>query len=88
MSETVFCYSCWKRHPREVVVLVQSKGVKRWRCLRSIVESRSSRDRRDAFVRSVTELNRSIGLRRAMQGLLRPVFELFNGTPRRLEERP
>lgn len=86
MSDTVFCCSCWKRHPREVVVLVQSKGVKRWRCLRSIVESRRSRDQRDAFVRSVTELNRSIGLRKAMQWLLRPVLQLFSGTPGRLEE--
>lgn len=87
MSDTVFCYSCRKHHPRENVVQVQSKGVKRWRCLRSLVENRKGRDRCDAFRKSTTERNRSTGLRKAMHSLLRPVLELFRGMPWRPEER-
>lgn len=88
MSDTVFCFTCRKLHPREVVVMVQSKGVTRWRCLRSIIESGRSRDQRDALARSVIGLNhRSTGLRTAMQSLLRPLLELFSGAPGRLEER-
>ena len=69
--------------------MVQSKGVKRWRCMRSIIESGRSRDQRDAFVRTVIGLNhRSIGLGKAMQSLLRPVLDFFSGTPGRLEEQP
>ena len=79
MSDTVFCYSCRKHHPRAEVTLVQSKGVKRWRCLRSIAESQKSRDQRDAFGKAVTEFNRSMSRGKSAHELPRPVLELFSG---------
>lgn len=89
MSDTVFCYSCRKYHARAEVTLVQSKGVKRWRCLKSIAESQKSRDQRDAYGRAITELNRATGLRKATHTLPRSVLELFGSacgeSPPRLE---
>lgn len=77
MPDTVFCYACRKHHPREEVIQVESKGVKRWRCRRSIVESRKSREQRDAFGRAVTELNQALNPHGATHRLPRPVLELF-----------
>lgn len=85
MSDTVFCYSCRKHHPKDEMTLVQSKGVTRWRCLKSIAESRKSSDQRDAFGRAVTELNRSISLRKGMYPLPRPVLELMGPAPSHFE---
>jgi hypothetical protein len=35
------------------------KGLKRWRCIKSIEATRKSRAEREAFGRSVTEMNKS-----------------------------
>ena len=77
MTDTVFCYSCRKYHAREEVTLVQSKGVKRWRCLKSIAESRKSRDQRDLFGKETSALNQAIRQRQSPHSLPRPVLELF-----------
>ena len=77
MTDTVFCYSCRKYHARDEVTLVQSKGVKRWRCLKSIAESRKSRDQRDLFGKETTALNQAIRRRQSAPSLPRPVHELF-----------
>ena len=85
MTDTVFCYSCRKHHPKEEMVLVQSKGVRRWRCLKSIAESQKSRDQRDAFGRAITDLNRSISLRKGIHPLPRPVLEVIRDSSGRVE---
>jgi hypothetical protein len=77
MTDTVFCYSCRKHHARAEVTLVQSKGVKRWRCLKSIAESRKSRDQRDIFGKETTAQNQAIRQRQSPHSLPRPVLELF-----------
>ena len=79
MSDTVFCYSCRKHHPLAEVTLVFSKGVKRWRCRRSIAESQKNRDQRDAFGKAITEFNRAMSHGKSTHSLPRPVLELFGG---------
>ena len=81
MTDTVFCYYCRKHHPAAEVTLVESRGVKRWRCLKSIAYGKKSRDQRDAFGKSVSELNRSICLSSSIRSLPRPVLEVFRSTP-------
>lgn len=49
MPDAVFCYSCRNYHPKEEMVVVVSKNVQRWRCLKSIAESRISRDQREVL---------------------------------------
>ena len=80
MADTVFCYSCRKHHPLAEVTLVHSKGVKRWRCRRSIAESQKSRDQRDAFGKAMTEFNRAMNMGKSTHSLPRPVLELFGGS--------
>ena len=77
MLDKVYCYHCRSYHALGEVRLVESKRGKRWRCLKSIVSSQASREQRDAFGRSVSELNRLIGLDRARRSLPYPVKELF-----------
>ena len=77
MLDKVYCYHCRRYHAPDEVTLVQSKSGKRWRCLKSIASSQASREQRDAFCRSVSELNRLIGLDRARRSLPYPVKELF-----------
>ncbi len=77
MTDTIFCYSCRKHHARDEVTRVQSKGVKRWRCLKSIAESRKSRDQRDLFGKETSALNQEIRQRPSAHSLPRPVLELF-----------
>ena len=79
MFDTVFCYSCRKHHPLTEVTLVFSKGVKRWRCRKSIAESQKSRDQRDAFGKAITEFNRAMSRGKSAHALPRPVLELFGG---------
>ena len=61
MSDTVFCYHCRREHARADVVQVDTRGVKRWRCRRSLAAGRRSVGERDAFGRAVSELNRWCG---------------------------
>ncbi len=77
MVDKVYCYHCRSYHAQDEVRLVQNKSGKRWRCLKSIACSQASREQRDAFGRSVSELNRLIGLDRARRSLPYPVKELF-----------
>ena len=75
MSDTVFCYHCRREHARADVVQVDTRGVKRWRCRRSIALSRASAAARDAFGRAVSEVN---GALRSARPLPHPVRELLN----------
>ena len=58
MSDTVFCYHCRRQHARADVVQVETRGVKRWRCRRSLVLGQRSVGERDAFGKAVSERNR------------------------------
>lgn len=77
MSESVYCYHCRRHHPRSEVVLVESRGVKRWRCRQSLALGRRSVDQRDAFGRAVSEANRRAAAVETLKPLPRPVLELM-----------
>lgn len=77
MMDKVFCYHCRAYHPPSEVRQVQSNGIKRWRCLKSIASSQASRAQRDAFGKSVSELNQFICLQHASRSLPHAVKELF-----------
>jgi len=77
MSDQVFCYHCRRQHPADQVTLIQTRGVKRWRCRQSLSLSRASPAARDAFGQAVSELNRMVSARQADRPLPRPVLELF-----------
>lgn len=59
MSETAFCYHCRTHHPLEEMRQVKTSMGKRWRCIRSIEAAKADRATREAYGRSVTEMNRS-----------------------------
>jgi len=80
MTDKVFCYHCRNYHPSIEVRQVESKGVKRWRCLKSIASSQASRRQRDAFGKTVSETNRKVSLENSRQTLPRSVLEVFRGS--------
>jgi len=77
MTDQVFCYHCRRYHPTVEVTLVQSKGVKRWRCLKSLTSTHGSVAERDAFGKSVSELNRASRDWQNARPLPRPVLDLL-----------
>lgn len=78
MTDTVFCYHCRRNHPSTEVTQVQSKGVKRWRCRKSIVSSQADQAQRDAFGKTTSEMNRRKPLRHYLQKLPHCVLDVFN----------
>ncbi len=81
MNDTVFCYHCRREHARADVVQVETRGVKRWRCRRSIAQGRRSVGERDAFGKTVSELNRRCGEAIAQKPLPHAVRELILASP-------
>ena len=81
MTDKVFCYHCRSYHPTAEVTLVHSKGIKRWRCMKSIASTRGSTAQRDAFGKSVSAANRASSSRQAARPLPRPVLELLWRAP-------
>lgn len=75
MSDQVYCYHCRRHHPADQVTPVYLRGIRRWRCRRSIALSQASSAARDAFGRAVSEAQRAL---RGVRPLPRPVLELFN----------
>lgn len=73
MSDTVFCYHCRRHHPVAEAILIETGGVKRWRCRRSIALARRSVAQRDAFGQATSAAKRSV----AERPLPRPVLELW-----------
>jgi len=71
MSQTAYCYHCGTQHPLEVMRQQVTKTGKRWRCLKSIEAGRAAISQRDAFGRSVTQLNKA-----EAQAKLRVIKEL------------
>jgi len=77
MTNQVFCYHCRRYHPIVEVTLVQTKGVKRWRCLKSLTSTLGSVAERDAFGKSVSESNRDSRDWQNARPLPRPVLDLL-----------
>ena len=75
MSDQVYCYHCRRLHPADQVMAVCVRGVRRWRCRRSIALSRASAAARDAFGHAVSEVNRAL---RGTRPLPHPVRELID----------
>jgi hypothetical protein len=59
MSETAYCYHCGTRHPKAEMRQIETKGGKRWRCVRSIEATKRSIAERDGFGRRVSAENKA-----------------------------
>ncbi len=59
MSSTAYCYHCGTHHPREEMRQIETKGGKRWRCIKSIEATKRGTAERDAFGKQVTATNKS-----------------------------
>ena len=78
MKDKVFCYHCRSFHLPSEVTLVHTASGERWRCLKSLASSRASRDQRDAFGKSVSQLNqlrRSVDAERTQPHCVRELFD-------------
>lgn len=60
MPQTAFCYHCGTHHPIENMRQIETKGGKRWRCVRSIEATKNGAEARVAFGRQTTAVNKSI----------------------------
>jgi len=69
MSETVYCYHCRLRHPKEEMRLIETKTGKRWRCIKSIEATKRGREAREAFGREVTAINKAEAQNKAKMSL-------------------
>ena len=58
-SDTAFCYHCARHHPLEEMRQIVTKGGKKWRCIKSIQATKKNVAHRDAFGKTVTEVNSS-----------------------------
>ena len=58
-SSELFCYHCGRYHPREEMRQIETKGKKRWRCIKSIEAAQRNVAQRDAFGQTVRSTNRS-----------------------------
>lgn len=59
MTETAYCYHCGTHHPKSEMRQIETKGGKRWRCIKSILASRQGRAEREAFGRQTTAINKA-----------------------------
>lgn len=57
MADTLYCYHCGRHHPKEEMRQIESKGGKRWRCIKSIEATKRGIAERDAFGKQVTAIN-------------------------------
>lgn len=70
MTDTLFCYSCRMRHPKEKMQLYPTKHGLRWRCLSSIQGANGSLSEREAFGQRQTRINREQARIHAQYSLL------------------
>ncbi len=84
MTDTKYCYHCRCFHRSDEVLLVSTASGERWRCMKSLSLRRLSQTERDAFGKSVSELNRTNNLRQSGRPLPRPILELFGDAPSRV----
>ncbi|MDD5248463.1 MAG: hypothetical protein PHY45_05735 [Rhodocyclaceae bacterium] len=59
MADTLFCYHCRAYHPKEEMRQIDTKGGKRWRCIKSIEATLRGRESREAFGREQTAMNKA-----------------------------
>lgn len=59
MSDTAYCYHCGTHHPKEEMRQIETKGGKRWRCIKSIEATKQGRKEREAFGRQTTAINKA-----------------------------
>ena len=52
-SSELFCYHCGRYHPREEMRQIETKGGKKWRCIKSIEATKIPSAQRDAFMHTV-----------------------------------
>jgi hypothetical protein len=69
MTETLYCYHCRLRHPKEEMRLIETKTGKRWRCIKSIEATKRGREAREAFGREVTAINKAEAQNKAKMSL-------------------
>jgi hypothetical protein len=58
MPDSLYCYHCRSYHPKEEMRQIDTKGGKRWRCIKSIEATKKGRAEREAFGRRMTEANK------------------------------
>ena len=56
-SATRYCYHCGTHHPESEMKQINTKGGKRWRCIKSIEATKRGVAERDAFGKQVTAIN-------------------------------
>lgn len=56
-SPTRYCYHCGTHHPESEMRQIETKGGKRWRCIKSIEATKRGTAERDAFGKQVTAVN-------------------------------
>jgi len=59
MADTLFCYHCRTHHPKEEMRQIETKGGKRWRCIKSIKATKQGREAREAVGRQMSANNRA-----------------------------
>ncbi len=59
MADTLYCYHCRVYHPKEEMRQIETKGGKRWRCIKSIQATKRGMAAREAFGRQTTNINRA-----------------------------
>lgn len=57
--QTAYCYHCGRHHPVEEMRQIATKAGRKWRCLKSIEATKTGIAQRDAFGRSVTQINKA-----------------------------
>ncbi len=59
MPDTAYCYHCGTHHPKEEMRQIETKGGKRWRCIKSIQATKQGRAERGAFGCPTTAINKA-----------------------------
>ena len=60
MSDTHFCYHCARHHPSEEMRQIETKGGRKWRCIKSIQATKKDVAQRDAFGKTITAVNSAV----------------------------
>ena len=55
----IYCYHCGRQHTSAEMRQIETKGGKKWRCIKSIEATKKSSSQRDAFGKTVTMINKS-----------------------------
>lgn len=55
----IYCYHCGRPHPSVEMRQIETKGGKKWRCIKSIEATKINAAQRDAFGKTVTMINKA-----------------------------